>query len=138
MKFILPTSTLLASENEFRIGQSIVTLTLNPGGTTAITFRADKVALEPNETFVLELTLLGVSNGVIDTSLPNVFFPRRQMFIIQDSTSKCDYVIKCISMTKVTCSIFGFLIVIRFVCVSKAPFTRRLIRVTNPDSQSSI
>ncbi len=84
-------STLTASEEEFRIGQSVVTLPLNPGGTTSITFQADRVALEPDETFVLELTLIDVANGVrgnFETSLPNVFFLSRQKFIIQDSTSK--------------------------------------------------
>ena len=88
---MLLTSTLIASEEEFRIGQRIVTLTLNPSGTTAITFRTDRVALEPDETFVLELTLLGVSNGArdnFDLSLPNVFFRSRQQFIIQDTTSE--------------------------------------------------
>ncbi len=52
------------------------------------------MALEPDETFVLELTLIGVANGVIgnfDTSLPNVFFRSRQNFVIQDSTSKYYY-----------------------------------------------
>ncbi len=85
------TSILTALEEEFRIGQSVVSLPLNPGGTTSITFQADRVALEPDETFVLELTLIEVEKGVrgnFDTSLPNVFFGSRQKFIIQDSTSK--------------------------------------------------
>ncbi|XP_064387630.1 uncharacterized protein LOC135335892 isoform X2 [Halichondria panicea] len=79
-----------ASEEEFGISQSVVTLPLNPGETTSITFQADRVALEPDKTFVLELSLLGVANGVgelFDSSLPNVFFQSRQEFIIQDSTA---------------------------------------------------
>ncbi len=83
------TSTLTASEEEFGIGQSVVSLPLNPGGTTSITFQADRVALEPDETFVLELTLLNVANGAredFESSLQNVFFRSRQEFIIQDST----------------------------------------------------
>ncbi len=85
------TSTLTASEEEFGIVQSVVSLPLNPGGTTSIIFQADRVALEPDETFVLELRLFGVANGVrdrYDLSLPNVFFRSRQQFIIQDTTSK--------------------------------------------------
>ncbi len=85
------TSTLTASEDEFGIGQSVVSLPLNPGGTTAITFQADRVALEPDETFVLELELLNVANVARDdfeSSLQNVFFRSRQEFIIQDSTGK--------------------------------------------------
>ena len=83
------TSTLTASEEEFGIGQSVVSLPLNPGGTTSIIFQADRVALEPDETFVLELALLNVANvnrALFDSSLPNVFFQSRQEFIIQDST----------------------------------------------------
>ncbi|XP_064387566.1 uncharacterized protein LOC135335869 isoform X2 [Halichondria panicea] len=79
-----------ASEEEFGIGQSVVSLALNPGGTTAITFQADRVALEPDETFVLELELLNVANVARDdfeSSLQNVFFRSRQEFIIQDSTA---------------------------------------------------
>ncbi|XP_064387537.1 uncharacterized protein LOC135335856 isoform X6 [Halichondria panicea] len=79
-----------ASEEEFGIGQSVVSLPLNPGGTTSITFQADRVALEPDETFVLELALLNVANAnraLFDSSLPNVFFRSRQEFIIQDSTA---------------------------------------------------
>ncbi|XP_064388167.1 uncharacterized protein LOC135336335 [Halichondria panicea] len=75
---------------EFGIGQSVVSLPLNPGGTTSITFQADRVALEPDETFVLELRLLGVANVnrvLFASSLPNVFFRSRQEFIIQDSTA---------------------------------------------------
>ncbi len=86
------TSTLTALEEEFGIGQSVVSRPLNPGGTTSITFQADRVALEPDETFVLELTLLGVENtifeGFFDSSLSNVFFRNRQEFIIQDNTCK--------------------------------------------------
>ncbi len=85
-------STLTALEGEFGIGQSVVSLPLNPGGTTSITFQADRVALEPDETFVLELTLLGVENTIFerffDSSLSNVFFRNRQEFIIQESTGK--------------------------------------------------
>ncbi len=91
MEFILLTSTLTASEEEFGIGQSVVSLALNPGGTTAITFQADRVALEPDETFVLDLVLIGVANvnrAFFDPSLPNVFFRSRQEFIIQDSTGE--------------------------------------------------
>ena len=83
------TSTPTASEGEFFIGQSIVTLPLNPGGTILITFQADRVALEPDETFVLDLVLIDVANvnrALFDSSLPNVFFRSRQEFIIQDST----------------------------------------------------
>ena len=82
---------LSALDDEFRIGQSVVSLPLNPGGTTSITFQADRVALEPDETFVLELTLIYVENGqrdLFDSSLPNVFFQSRQEFIIQDNTGK--------------------------------------------------
>ncbi len=85
------TSTLTALEGEFGIGQSVVSLPLNPGGTTSITFQADRVALEPDETFVLELSLLDVANGArgdFESSLQNVFFRSRQEFVIQDSTSK--------------------------------------------------
>ncbi len=89
---MLITSTLTASEEEFGIGQSVVSLPLNPGRTTSITFQADRVALEPDETFVLELSLLSVANGqrgLFDSSsLPNVFFRSRQEFIIQDRTGK--------------------------------------------------
>ncbi len=91
MEFILLASTLTASEREFGIGQSVVSLPLNPGGTTSITFQADRMALEPDETFVLELTLIYVENGqrdLFDASLPNVFFRSRQEFIIQDNTGK--------------------------------------------------
>ena len=89
--YMLLTSTLTASAEEFGIGQSVVSLPLNPGGTTSITFQADRVALELDETFVLELTLLaiGVANGQrgdFESSLQNVFFRSRQEFIIQDST----------------------------------------------------
>ncbi len=86
---MLLTSTLTALEEEFGIGQSVVSLALNPGGTTSITFQADRVALEPDETFVLELALLNVANvnrALFDSSLPNVFFRSRQEFIIQEST----------------------------------------------------
>ena len=88
---MLLTSVLTASEDEFGIGQSVVSLPLNPGGTTSITFQADRVALEPDETFVLELVLLNVANvnrALFDPSLPNVFFRSRHEFIIQDSTGK--------------------------------------------------
>ncbi len=72
------------------MGQSLVTLPLDPGTTTAITFQPDRVALEPDETFVLELTLLGVAGNSadFDPSLPNVFFRSRQEFTIQESTGK--------------------------------------------------
>ncbi|XP_064387556.1 uncharacterized protein LOC135335860 isoform X4 [Halichondria panicea] len=82
-----------ASEEDFGIGQSVVSLPFNFCGTFAsITFQADRVALEQDETFVLELSLLaiGVANGakgVFESSLPNVFFRSRQEFIIQDSTA---------------------------------------------------
>ena len=91
---MLLTSTLTASEEDFGIGQSVVSLPFNFCGTFAsITFQADRVALEQDETFVLELSLLaiGVANGakgVFESSLPNVFFRSRQEFIIQDSTGK--------------------------------------------------
>ena len=88
------TSTLTALEGEFGIGQSVVSLPLNPDGTTSITFQADRVALEPDETFVLELTLLNVANVnrvLFASSLPNVFFRSRQEFIIQDSTGNQNY-----------------------------------------------
>ncbi len=84
---MLLTST--ASAEEFGIGQSVVSLPFNPGGTTSITFQADRVALEPDETFVLELSLLGVANvnqALFYSPLPNVFFRSRQEFIIQEST----------------------------------------------------
>ncbi len=77
MEFMLLNSTLTASEEEFGIGQSFVFLPLNPGGTTSITFQADRVALEQDETFVLDLVLIGVANVnqvLFDSSLPNVFF----------------------------------------------------------------
>ncbi len=83
---------IIASEEEFSVGQSVVTLPLNPGTTTAITFQPDRVALEPDETFVLELSLLAVENDLIplfDPSFfPNVFFRSRQEFTIQESTGK--------------------------------------------------
>ncbi len=88
------TSTLTALLGEFGIGQSIVSLPLNPGGTTSITFQADRVALEPDETFVLDLALLNVANvnrAFFNPSLPNVFFRSRQEFIIQDRTGKKNY-----------------------------------------------
>ncbi len=94
MEFMLLTSTLTALEGEFGIGQSVVSLPLNPGGTTFIIFQIDRVALEPDETFVLELALLNVANvnrALFDSSLPNVFFRSRQQFIIQDSTGKLDF-----------------------------------------------
>ena len=86
---MLLTSTLTALEEEFGIGQSVVSLPLNPGGTTSIIFQADRVALESDETFWLELALLNMANvnrALFDPSLPNVFFQSRQEFIIQDST----------------------------------------------------
>ncbi len=89
MEFMLLNSTLTASEEVFGIGQSFVFLPLNPGRTTSITFQADRVALEQDETFVLDLVLIGVANVnrvLFDSSLPNVFFRSRQEFIIQDST----------------------------------------------------
>ncbi len=89
MEFMLLTSTLTASEEEFGISQSVVSLPINPDGTTSITFQADRVALEPDETFVLDLVLIDVANvnqALFDLSLPNVFFRSRQEFIIQDST----------------------------------------------------
>ncbi len=49
------------------------------------------MALEPDETFVLELSLLGVANvnrALFDSSLPNVFFQSKQEFIIQESTGE--------------------------------------------------
>ena len=91
---MLLTSTLTALEGEFGIGQSVVSLPLNPDGTTCITFQADRVALEPDETFVLELALLNVANvnrALFDSSLPHVFFRSRQEFIIQESTGKKNY-----------------------------------------------
>ena len=91
MEFMLLTSTLTALPGEFGISQSVVSLPLNPGGTTSITFQADRVALEPDETFVLELVLLNVANAnqaFFDQSLPNVFFRSRQEFIIQESTGE--------------------------------------------------
>ncbi len=87
MEFML--LILIASEEEFGISQGVVSLSLNPGGTTSITFQADRVALEPEETFVLELSLLDVANGArgdFESPLQNVYFRSRQEFIIQDST----------------------------------------------------
>ncbi len=89
------TSTLTALEGEFGIDQSVVSLPLNPGGTTSVIFQADRVALEPDETFALELALLNMANvnrALFESSLPNVFFRSRQQFIIQDSTGKLDFI----------------------------------------------
>ena len=91
---MLLTSTLTALEEDFGIGQSVVSLPLNPGGTTSITFQADRVALEPDETFVLEVALLNVTNAnraLFDSSLSNVFFRSRQEFVIQESTGNQNY-----------------------------------------------
>ncbi len=49
------------------------------------------MALEPDETFVVDLVLIGVVNvnrALFDPSLPNVFFRNRQEFIIQESTGE--------------------------------------------------
>ncbi len=48
------------------------------------------MALEPDETFVLDVILLGVvgDSANFDASLPNVFFRSRQEFTIQESTGK--------------------------------------------------
>ncbi len=48
------------------------------------------MALEPDETFVLDVLLRGVigNSGDFDPSLPNVFFRSRQEFTIQESTGK--------------------------------------------------
>ena len=59
--------------------------------TTTISFERDRFALEPDEFFVLELTVLsptGIEASSIDTSLPNVFFRSRQTFTIMDTTGK--------------------------------------------------
>ncbi len=88
------TSTLTASEEEFGIGQVVNILTLGPETTTPITFQVDRVALEPDETFVLVVTLNNVADGftqlqsLFDSSLPNVFFRSRQEFTIQESTGR--------------------------------------------------
>ncbi len=101
---MLLTSTLSASEEEFGIRQGVVSLPLNPDGTTSITFQADRVALEPDETFVLELSLIGLANinrALFYSSLPNVFFRSRQEFIIQESTGKYN-------LNNVNCMIFWY------------------------------
>ena len=88
---MLLNSTLTASEEDFGTSQSVASLPLNPSGTTSITFQADRVALEPDETFVVDLVLIGVVNvnrALFDPSLPNVFFWNRQEFIIQESTGE--------------------------------------------------
>ena len=57
--------------------------------TTTISFETDNFALEPDEFFLLELTVLsptGEDASSIDTSLPNVFFRSRQNFTIVDTT----------------------------------------------------
>ena len=88
--YVAYTSTLTASEEEFAIHQNVNILTLDPGTTTPITFQADRVALEPDETFVLDVALLGVvgTSANFDPSLPNVFFRSRQEFTIQESTGR--------------------------------------------------
>lgn len=62
-------------------------MTLLPGGTLQIIYLIDSIALEPHEQFVLELELMNFPPEA-DPSLPNVFFRKRQIFTIQDSTGK--------------------------------------------------
>ncbi len=70
--------------------QQVVTLSLNAGATLSVTFLIDTIAFEPDETFVLELSVTSItpaaSVSLLDASLINVFFQSRQNFIIQDST----------------------------------------------------
>ncbi len=65
-------------------------LSLNPDDTTSVTFRPDNIALEPDETFVFDLNLVTTSpvsrTAEFDDALPNVFFQRRTVLFIQDST----------------------------------------------------
>ena len=71
---------------------SAIFLPLNPGGTTSVTFRPDNFALELDETIVFDLTLFSVNPSSRRTefnpNLPNVFFQRRTVLSIQDSTGK--------------------------------------------------
>ncbi len=66
---------------------------LNAGETLSITYLIDTIAFEPDETFVLDLSVNSItpaaSAALLDASLINVFFRSRQNFIIQDSTGRC-------------------------------------------------
>ena len=72
--------------------QQVVTLSRNANASLAITFLIDTIAFEPDETFVLDLSVNSItpaaSAALLDASLINVFFRSRQNFIIQDSTGK--------------------------------------------------
>ena len=82
-------------------------LTINNGNrmdTTTISFETDNFALEPDEFFVLELTVLsptGEDASSIDTSLPNVFFRSRKTFTIVDTTGKLVRNFVCVYMDHV-------------------------------------
>ena len=79
---MLLTST--ASAEEFGIGQSVVSLPLNPGGTTSITFQADRVALEPDETFVFKN-----SNYAIFCSINNIIIIISPRFSAERKRQSC-------------------------------------------------
>ena len=82
---------IIATQNvDYIQNQQVVTLSLNAGATVSVTFLIDTIAFEPDETFVLELSVTSITPAasvpLLDASLINVFFQRRQNFIIQDST----------------------------------------------------
>ncbi len=81
--------------------QQVVTLSLNADASLAITFLIDTIAFEPDETFVLDLSVTSItpaaSAALLDASLINVFFQSRQNFIIQDSTGMYNqYSVVCV------------------------------------------
>ena len=82
---------IIATQNvDYIQNQQVVTLSLNAGATLSVTFLIDTIAFEPDETFVLELSVTSITPAasvpLLNASLLNVFFQSRQNFIIQDST----------------------------------------------------
>ncbi len=68
-----------------------ILLPLDPTETTSVTFRPDNFALEPEETIVFDLRLIAATpggTGPFNPALENVFFQRRTVLSIEDSTGK--------------------------------------------------
>ncbi len=79
------TDTAATQNVDYIQNQQVVTLSLNAGVSLAITFLIDTIAFEPDETFVLELSVNSItpaaSGALLNASLINVFFQSRQHFI---------------------------------------------------------
>ncbi len=73
----------------------VIFVPLDPAGTISITFRSDVTALESDETIVLDILVVAIIPGTraaeFAASLPNVFFQRKTVLSIQDSTGKVSY-----------------------------------------------